>query len=91
MTDTPDINGGANAEAVARDSLKSFVQRIENLEEEKAALATDIKDVYGEAKATGFDTKVLKKVIAIRKMERDQYLEQKALLETYMTALGIFG
>lgn len=93
MNDKPDIKGGDNAHAVARDQLKAFVERIERLEEEKATIATDIKDVYLEAKGTGFDTKVLKKIIAIRKQDRDEYMEQQRIIETYAKALGmgIFG
>ena len=62
----------ADPQGVARDQLKSFIERIERLEEEKKTIADDIKDVYGEAKGTGFDTKILKKIIAIRKQDRDE-------------------
>jgi len=78
-----------DANMVARDQLRSFIERIERLEEEKSTIADDIKDVYGEAKATGFDSKILKKVIAIRKMDKDERMEQEAILETYLVALGI--
>jgi uncharacterized protein (UPF0335 family) len=77
------------AQGVARDQLKSFIERIERLEEEKATVADDIKDVYGEAKGTGFDTKILKKIIALRRMDKDERMEQEAILETYMIALGM--
>jgi uncharacterized protein (UPF0335 family) len=79
----------ADPQGVARDQLKSFIERIERLEEEKKTIADDIKDVYGEAKGTGFDTKILKKIIAIRKQDRDERMEQEAILETYMIALGM--
>jgi uncharacterized protein (UPF0335 family) len=79
----------ADAMGVARDQLKSFIERIERLEEEKKTIADDIKDVYGEAKGTGFDTKILKKIIAIRKQDKDERMEQEAILETYMIALGM--
>jgi uncharacterized protein (UPF0335 family) len=79
----------SDAHGVARDQLKSFIERIERLEEEKKTIADDIKDVYGEAKGTGFDTKILKKVIAIRKQDRDERMEQEAILETYLMALGM--
>ena len=69
----------SDAGAVARDQLRSFVERIERLEEEKKTIADDIKDVYGEAKATGYDTKVLRKVVAIRKQDQNDRLEQEAL------------
>lgn len=74
--------------AVARDQLKSIIARIERLEEEKKAIADDIKEVYAEAKANGYDTKVLRKVISLRKQDRDERAEQEALLELYLGALG---
>jgi uncharacterized protein (UPF0335 family) len=79
----------SDAHGVARDQLRSFIERIERLEEEKKTIADDIKDVYGEAKSTGFDTKILKKVISIRKQDKDERLEQEAILETYLMALGM--
>lgn len=88
----PDDNkrtAGADAHGVARDQLRSFVERIERLEEEKKTIADDIKDVYGEAKGVGFDSKILKRVIAIRKQDRDERMEQEAILETYLAALGM--
>lgn len=77
------------AEAVAQDQLRAFVERIERLAEEKQAIADDIKLVYGEAKGNGFDTKVLREVIRLRKMDRSERLERAALLELYMSALGM--
>ncbi|GGE46778.1 hypothetical protein GCM10011367_21970 [Marinicauda pacifica] len=74
--------------AVARDQLKSIIARIERLEEEKKALADDIKEVYAEAKANGYDTKVLRKVISLRKQDSNERAEQEALLELYLGALG---
>ena len=79
----------ADAHEVARDQLRSFIERIERLEEEKKTIADDIKDVYGEAKATGFDTKILRKVIQIRKQDKDERAEQEAILDTYLAALGM--
>ena len=73
----------------AKDQLKAIIERIERLEEEKKTIADDIKDVYGEAKGTGFDTKILKKIIAIRKQDKDERMEQEAILETYLIALGM--
>lgn len=78
-------HGGADS----RSQLRSFVERIERLEEEKKTITDDIKDVYGEAKGAGFDQKQLKKVIAIRKMDPDERNEQEAILETYLAALGM--
>jgi uncharacterized protein (UPF0335 family) len=79
----------SDASGVARDQLRAFIERIERLEEEKKTIADDIKDVYGEAKGTGFDTVILKKVIAIRKQDKDERVEQEAILETYLLALGM--
>ena len=78
-----------DASSVAADQLKSFIERIERLEEEKAGLASDIKDVYAEAKGNGFDTKVLRKIVSIRKQDHNERMEQEALLELYLTALGM--
>lgn len=68
--------------------LKSIVERIENLEEQKAAIADDIRQVYAEAKASGFDTKVVRKVIALRKLSKDERDEQRSLIDLYMDACG---
>jgi uncharacterized protein (UPF0335 family) len=78
-----------SAHIVARDQLRSFIERIERLEAEKQTIADDIKDVYGEAKSTGFDTKILRKVISIRKQDADERAEQEAILDTYLQALGM--
>ncbi|GCA49283.1 hypothetical protein KGO5_01726 [Sinorhizobium sp. KGO-5] len=82
-------NSGSDAHGVARDQLRAFVERIERLDEEAKALNDDRKDVYGEAKSMGFDTKILKKVIAIRRQDHDQRMEEEALLDTYLQALGM--
>jgi len=74
---------------IAADRLKSFVERIERLEEEKAGIAGDIKDVYAEAKGTGFDVKILRQIIRLRKMEQDDRREQEELLDLYKQALGM--
>lgn len=74
---------------VARDLLRAYIERIERLEEEKKTIADDIKDVYAEAKGTGFDTKILKKVIALRKKDANERMEEDAILDTYLTALGM--
>lgn len=78
-----DVNG------VARDQLRSFIERIERLEEEKKSIADDIKDVYAEAKGNGFDTKVLRKVVTIRKQDQNERMEQEAVLDLYLHALGM--
>ena len=74
---------------VAADQLRLFIERIERLEEEKKGIADDIKDVYGEAKSTGFDVKTIRTVIRLRKMEKNARDEAEALLETYKAALGL--
>jgi uncharacterized protein (UPF0335 family) len=68
--------------------LKSIVERIERLEEEKKTIADDIKEVYGEAKANGYDVKVLRKVVSLRKQETAERVEQEALIDLYLTAVG---
>jgi len=78
-----------NPDSVAQDQLKAFIERIERLEEEKAAIAGDIKEVYAEAKGNGFDTKVLRKIVSIRKQDQNERMEQEALLELYLSALGM--
>lgn len=73
----------------AKDQLKAFVERIEKLEEEKKAISDDIRDVYAESKANGFDVKALRQIIKLRKIEPTERDEQEAILETYMNALGM--
>jgi len=73
----------------AKDHLKAFVERIERLEEEKKATSDDIRDVYAEAKANGFDIKALRTVVRLRKLDVEERQEQEAILETYMHALGM--
>jgi len=80
---------GHNSSAVAKDQLRSIVERIERLEEEKKAIADDIKDVYAEAKANGFDTKTLRQVVRLRKVDSDERQEQEAMLDLYLAALGM--
>jgi uncharacterized protein (UPF0335 family) len=75
--------------SVAADQLRSIVQRIENLEREKAELASDIADIYSESKGNGFDVKTLKKVIALRKLDAAERDEADHLLDTYCAALGM--
>ncbi|MAJ92171.1 MAG: DUF2312 domain-containing protein [Rhodospirillaceae bacterium TMED63] len=74
---------------IAQDRLSSFIERIERLEEEKTALMADIKEVYSEAKGTGFDVKTIRKVISLRKMEESDRQEAEFLLDTYLSALGM--
>lgn len=72
----------------AKDVLLSFIRRVERLEEEKAALSADIKEVYAEAKGTGFDTKIMRMVVRLRKLSKADLQEQEAMLDLYMTAVG---
>ncbi|KQT50321.1 hypothetical protein ASG47_19655 [Devosia sp. Leaf420] len=76
-------------DGVAQDQLRAIIERIERMEEEKAAIAADIKEIYAEAKGNGFDTKILRKVVTIRKQDANERAEQEALLELYMSALGM--
>jgi len=73
----------------AKEQLKSFIERIERLEEEKKAIADDVKDVFAEAKANGFDVKALRTILKIRKEDEDQRKELEAIVELYCQALGI--
>jgi len=72
------------------DRLRSLIERVERLEEEKNNLLSDIKEVFSEAKGLGYDPKIMRKVLIIRKMDVDERLEQEALLDTYRNALGIY-
>ena len=79
----------ADVGGIAADQLKSIVERIERLEEEKKALADDIRDIFAEAKGNGFDVKILRQVIRLRKMDRADVEEQETLLDLYRQALGM--
>nr|WP_210336470.1 DUF2312 domain-containing protein [Rhodomicrobium vannielii] len=80
---------GGSIDKSAKEQLRTVVERIERLEEEKAALAGDIKDIYAEAKANGFDTKALRKIISLRKKDASERQTEEAILATYMHALGM--
>tara|TARA_R110000772_G_scaffold15095_4_gene43998 strand:- start:34 stop:300 length:267 start_codon:yes stop_codon:yes gene_type:complete len=79
---------GHNSGGIAADALKSYLERIERLEEEKKSLAEDIKDIYSEAKSTGFDPKVMRKVLAERKKDKNDRDEQLALFDIYWDAIN---
>lgn len=79
----------AKTGGVAGDQLRSYIERIERLDEEKAALSSDIRDVFAEAKANGFDTKAMRAVIRLRKMDATERDEQEHMLDTYKRALGM--
>lgn len=92
---TPNAQGGGNVTVatdhgpVAGERLKSFIDRVERLEEEKKVLMEDIKEVYAEAKAVGFDVKIMRKVISVRKMEDHKRREEEELLDLYLDAIGM--
>lgn len=71
------------------DQLRLLIERIERLEEEKKGISDDIKDVYGEGASTGYDKKIMRKIVKLRKMTRDARLEEEALTETYKCAMGM--
>ena len=78
-----------SASNVSAEQLKLFIERIETLEEEKRGIADDIKDTYAEAKANGYDVKIVRKIIQLRRMETNARAEMEALLDTYLSALGM--
>lgn len=90
-TATAAVKDDQPAHRFAKDQLKAFVERVERLEEEKKAISDDIRDVYGEAKANGFDTKALRTVVRLRKQDINERKEQEAILETYLHALGMLN
>ncbi|HLW90312.1 MAG TPA: DUF2312 domain-containing protein [Roseiarcus sp.] len=77
------------SDAVNAGHLRSFLERVERLEEEKKALSDDIKDVYAEAKGNGFDVKILRKIVSIRKQDNEKRREEEEILDLYLTALGM--
>ena len=79
----------ADVGGIAGERLKSLIERIERLEEEKRALSEDIKEVYAEAKGTGFDPKIMRQIIRIRKRDQDELDEEETLLDVYKRALGM--
>lgn len=83
MTDT------VNSAGVAGDRLKSFIERIERLEEEKTGLTNDIREVYSEAKSAGFDTTIMREVVKLRRMDQSDREEKETVLEVYKRALGM--
>lgn len=78
-----------NFESVAGDQLQALIERVERLEEEIKSINDDKKEVYAEARGNGFDVKVIRKIVAIRKMDHNERMEQEALLDLYMSALGM--
>lgn len=81
--------GQEKYEQIAADQLRAFIERIERLEEEKKVISDDIKDIFAEAKGNGFDTKILRKVIALRKKQPHEREEEEAIIDLYLQALGM--
>ena len=74
---------------VSKDQLMAFIERIERMEEEKAAVVTDIKEIYTEAKSNGFEPKIIRKIVSLRRKSKEERQEEEALLETYMASIGM--
>lgn len=87
--DSPDVDGGGNAASVAGAQLRAFFERIERMEEEKKAVADDIKEIFAEAKGNGFDTKIMRIMLRRRKQDAAERAEQDALVHLYSQALGM--
>ena len=83
------MSNTVSSDSVAQDQLRAFIERIERMEEEKKAIADDIREIYAEAKGNGFNTKVLRRIIALRKQDHAERMEEEALLDLYMAALGM--
>ncbi|HTR11725.1 MAG TPA: DUF2312 domain-containing protein [Roseiarcus sp.] len=83
------VEQAPGTEEVNAGHLRSFIERIERLEEERKALSDDVKDVYGEAKANGFDIKIMRKIVSLRKQDRDKRMEEETILDLYLAALGM--
>jgi uncharacterized protein (UPF0335 family) len=73
---------------IAADALRQFIERIERLEEEKKALSADIKDVYAQSKSQGFDTKIIRKIVSLRRKDRQEREEEQQILDLYLAAIG---
>lgn len=84
-------NSGAMDDPIQGDQLKSLVERIERLEEEKKTIADDIKEVYGEAKGNGYDVKILRKIVARRKRDADEVKEEEAIFDLYLQSLNMLA
>ena len=80
---------GVAKSGFAKEQLRSFVERVERLEEERAALTADIREVYSEAKGLGFDAKIMRQVVRMRKLDKADFQEQEAMLDLYLSALGM--
>jgi uncharacterized protein (UPF0335 family) len=90
MSQNADINGGDNAHRVAADELRAFCERLERLAEEKATIAEDMKEVWGEVKGRGYDKKALAEMLKLRAMDKAERDEREALRSMYASALSVF-
>ncbi len=88
MSEIGHNSGATNDQGISAQRLTSFIQRIERLQEDKVAIATDIKEVFSEAKSSGFDTKIMREVIRLRAMDPSDLAERRSLVELYMEAVG---
>jgi uncharacterized protein (UPF0335 family) len=88
-TEAADVPKRNKAHRFAKDQLKTFIERVERLEEEKKAISDDIRDVYAEAKGNGYDVKALHAVVRLRKQDKHERAEHEAIVETYLHALGM--
>ena len=89
MPDGSAVSKKTKAGPISADRLKSFIERVEKLEEERKAISDDVRDVYSEAKGVGYDVKTMRKIVSLRKMDAADRAEQDTLLDTYMHALGM--
>jgi uncharacterized protein (UPF0335 family) len=89
MSIEPQPDPGAGHNSFSKDQLRSIIERIERLEEERKAIGEDIRDVYAESKGHGYDVKTLRQLVRMRRQDPNDRLEQETLLETYMHALGM--
>lgn len=89
MSTAAAVREESNATRVAKDQIKSIIERVETLEEDKANIASDIKDVYAEAKGNGYDVEALRTIVRLRKQDPNTRAEKETILETYMQALGM--
>lgn len=89
MTTNENTSPASSVGGVSGERLKQYVERIERLEEEKSGIAQDISDVYAESKSAGYDTKIMKQIVKLRKMDRQKRQEAEELLELYKSAIGL--
>lgn len=89
MANAPDVDGGGNAAPIAAAQLKAYIERVERMNSEKAEIVADTKEIYAEAKANGYDVKIIRKIVARRARDAAELAEEEALIDTYEVALGM--